>query len=263
MKKLYFSLIYLAASVMLLIGLAHDAFLYKETVVKIRQAETVVSEEKDGTMYEQTLEAQILNGAHKGQTITLKNLYSRSLTVDEKYKKGDQVFVTLTGEADELEGKITGLKRDNYVLAVLLLFVYLLCMMAGKKGIAAILSAGVNILLFYLALCQYEKGMYVLPVTILVMILFAVCSLLIVSGWNRVTAAAVFATLLTVAAAGVFYFVVLKLAGDPEYFMMEYTEYMNNTSQFGMLFFAQVLIGGLGAVMDVAISITATAGELV
>ena len=60
MKKLYFSLIYLAASVMLLIGLAHDAFLYKETVVKIRQAETVVSEEKDGTMYEQTLEAQIL-----------------------------------------------------------------------------------------------------------------------------------------------------------------------------------------------------------
>lgn len=263
MKKLYFSLIYLAVSVMLLIGLAHDAFLYKETVVKIRQAETVVSEEKDGTMYEQTLEAQILNGAHKGQTITLKNLYSRSLTVDEKYKKGDQVFVTLTGEADELEGKITGLKRDSYVLAVLLLFVYLLCMMAGKKGIATILSAGVNILLFYLALCQYEKGTYVLPVTILVMILFAVCSLLIVSGWNRVTAAAVLATLLTVAAAGVFYFVVLKLAGDPEYFMMEYTEYLNNTSQFGMLFFAQVLIGGLGAVMDVAISITATAGELV
>ena len=34
MKKLYFSLIYLAASVMLLIGLAHDAFLYKETVVR-------------------------------------------------------------------------------------------------------------------------------------------------------------------------------------------------------------------------------------
>ena len=87
MKKLYFSLIYLAVSVMLLIGLAHDAFLYKETVVKIRQAETVVSEEKDGTMYEQTLEAQILNGAHKGQTITLKNLYSRSLTVDESIKR--------------------------------------------------------------------------------------------------------------------------------------------------------------------------------
>ena len=48
MKKLYFSLIYLAASVMLLIGLAHDAFLYKETVVKIRQAETVVSEDARG-----------------------------------------------------------------------------------------------------------------------------------------------------------------------------------------------------------------------
>lgn len=72
MKKLYFSLIYLAVSVMLLIGLAHDAFLYKETVVKIRQAETVVSEEKDGTMYEQTLEAQILNGAHKGSDDHIK-----------------------------------------------------------------------------------------------------------------------------------------------------------------------------------------------
>lgn len=263
MKKVYFSLIYLVVSMVLLFGSTQDAFLYEETAAKIKEVKTDVTAQENGQMYVQTLEAQILNGEHKGRQITLRNLYSSSLTVDEKYKKGNQVFIALTEKDGALDGKIIGLKRDTYVLAVMLLFVYVLCIIAGKKGAATAFSVGLNILLFYLALCLYEKGTYILPVTILLMILFTVLSLLVVSGVNQVTKAAVLATLSTVAAAGVIYFVVLKLAGDPEYFMMEYTEYLNKTSQFRMLFFAQILIGGLGAVMDVAISIATTAGELV
>lgn len=261
--KIYFSLIYLTVSVILLIGSVHDAFLYKETAAKIERVQTEAVMQESGKMYEQTMEAQILNGVHKGEQIALKNLYSGSLTVDEKYKKGNQVFVTLTEDGDALEGKITGLKRDTYVLAALLIFAYVLCVTAGRRGVSSILSAGINILLFYVAICLYEKGSYIIPVTILLMILFTVLSLVLVSGINKVTETAVLATLATAVATGAVYFAVLKLAGDPEYFMMEYTEYLNNTSQFGMLFFAQVLIGGLGAVMDVTISIATTAGELV
>ena len=214
--KIYFSLIYLTVSVISLIGSVHDAFLYKETAAKIERVQTEAVMQESGKMYEQTMEAQILNGVHKGEQIALKNLYSGSLTVDEKYKKGNQVFVTLTEDGDALEGKITGLKRDTYVLAALLIFVYVLYVTAGRRGVSSILSAGINILLFYVAICLYEKGSYIIPVTILLMILFTVLSLVLVSGINKVTETAVL-----------------------------------------------VLIGGLGAVMDVTISIATTAGELV
>ena len=68
---------------------------------------------------------------------------------------------------------------------------------------------------------------------------------------------------MTVAATGLIYLFALKLFGEPEYFMMEYTEYLTNAGSFGLLFFAEVLVGGLGAVMDVAISIATTADELI
>lgn len=261
--KVYFSLVYLVISILILIGSVHDSFLYKETIAEIVSVETKTSAQENGTMYEQKIEAEILNGTRKGERISLTNLYSKSLTVDEKYKKGNQVFLSLTEEEGSLGGKIAGLKRDTYVFAAFLIFFYFLCMAAGKRGLATMASAGINIILFYLALCFYEKGNYILPVTVILMILFTVLSLICASGVNRVTQAAILATLLSVAAVGVIYFLVSKLVGEPEYFMMEYTEYLPNTNQFGLLFFAQILIGGLGAIMDVAISISTTAGELI
>lgn len=261
--KRYFSLAYLVVSILILIGSVHDSFLYKETIAEVISVQTKASAQESGTMYEQEIEAKILNGVWKGEQISLTNLYSKSLTVDEKYRKGNQVFLSLSEKDGALEGKIAGLKRDTYVFAAFLIFFYFLCMAAGKRGLTTMVSAGINIVLFYLALCFYEKGSYIFLVTIILMILFTVLSLICASGVNRVTQAAILATLLSVAAVGVIYFIVSKLVGEPEYFMMEYTEYLPNTNQFGMLFFAQILIGGLGAIMDVAISISTTAGELI
>ena len=74
--------------------------------------------------YEQTMEAKLLNGDQKGDKILLKNEYSASQVINQKYHKWDQVLVSLNGEGKT--ATIKTLKRDVYLAALFGLMVILL-----------------------------------------------------------------------------------------------------------------------------------------
>ncbi len=198
-----------------------------------------------------------MNGDRKGETVSLSNEYTDSGARDEEYRVGDCLFVKL-GEAGET-GKIIIQKRDTlvYLLAAALLIGMI--MVAGVSGVLAALSLGVNIVLLTVALRCYLDGWNIMALTGVMILLFTLLSLLVANGWNRRSLLAIAATLLSLAATAAIFLIVRAFTPELQYQMMEYAVVPDDLRA---LFFCEIMVGGLGAVMDVAISLISTADEL-
>ena len=244
----------------------NNYFLYKEDVVKITAVKNEEVYEKEGLngevekYYNQEITAIIKNGEYKGKSITLNNTCSYSGVKDEGYKKGNYLFVSLSGSEDKLSANILSVKRDMYVMVLICVFILGIVIFAGKKGVLSIISIIMNIIIFTYALNEYVNGKDILKLCNLMIILFTMISLILASGINKQTVCAIISTLISVALIFIIYKITKENFEQPEYMMMEY---ITNPEHLDHIFMAGVLIGGLGAIMDVAISISVAVNELI
>lgn len=244
----------------------NNYFLYKEDVVKITAVKNEEVYEKEGLngevekYYNQEITAIIKSGECKGKSITLNNTCSYSGVKDEGYKKGNYLFVSLSGSEDKLSANILSVKRDMYVMVLICVFILGIVIFAGKKGVLSIISIIMNIIIFTYALNEYVNGKDILKLCNLMIILFTMISLILASGINKQTVCAIISTLISVALIFIIYKITKENFEQPEYMMMEY---ITNPEHLDHIFMAGVLIGGLGAIMDVAISISVAVNELI
>ncbi|MDO4175053.1 MAG: YibE/F family protein [Eubacteriales bacterium] len=256
-------LILLAAAIIGYVLIDHDAALYDTTIVKILAIETEHSDIQDAVVsgeenyYIQSITGRIENGEKKGNTVALYNQYTDSNVRDETYRVGDSLLVEL-GD-DGTTGKILEQKRDTmvYLLAVVLLLGMIA--VADVSGLLAVCSLVLNIVLLTVALYCYLDGWNIMALTAAMILLFSVLSLLIGNGWNRRSWLSIVVTLLSLAATAGIYLVVRAVSPALQYQMLEYAVVPDDLSA---LFFCEIMVGGLGAVMDVAISLISTADEL-
>lgn len=244
----------------------NNYFLYKEDVVKITAVKNEEVYEKEGLngevekYYNQEITSIIKSGEYKGKSITLNNTCSYSGVKDEGYKKGNYLFVSLSGSEDKLSANILSVKRDMYVMVLICVFILGIVIFAGKKGVLSIISIIMNIIIFTYALNEYVNGKDILKLCNLMIILFTMISLILASGINKQTVCAIISTLISVALIFIIYKITKENFEQPEYMMMEY---ITNPEHLDHIFMAGVLIGGLGAIMDVAISISVAVNELI
>lgn len=245
------------------VAVDHNDAWYTDTIAVVLDVQTAHTETQSGVSageenyFVQTITARLTNGARAGETIRLSNQYTDSGVRDERYRVGDKLFVEPGGEGEI--GKIVGQKRDTlvYLLAAALLGGMLAA--AGVSGLLAVLSLLCNMALLYAALRCYQSGWNLLALTGALIFLFTALSLLIANGWNRRAALAIAASLLAIAVTAGLFLAVRACTPALQYQMMEYAVVPDDLSA---LFFCECMVGGLGAVMDVAISLISTADEL-
>lgn len=263
------ALVYMSVFILLLTAVIftyHNYFMYDKTIAKVIEVENSFDHEEtseEGVVekyYIQVITAIIKNGEYKGSSIKLTNKYSYSGVNDEKYKKGNDLFITAKESAGGVTGSIISVKRDKYIAIALAIFIMAILLVSGKKGLLAVFSLVINISLFIYALDLYSKGENIIFLCNMLIIAFSISSLVLVSGINRQTFVAIISTLLSMAAVYVIYNIALRFGEQPEYMMMEY---ISRAEDLEHIFMAGVLIGGLGAVMDVAISISVAVNELI
>ena len=95
-RRIIFIVMYVLISFIALWFVRNDEHLYRDTVVKVQSVsheQYSAGESAGSDTYLQVLYGKILNGAHEGETVTLTNIYSESLTVDERYVKGDKLKI--------------------------------------------------------------------------------------------------------------------------------------------------------------------------
>ncbi len=256
----------LALIIALVVIFVHFDFeLYKSPIGRVVESvntfeESVQGSDGDDEMhYTQNITVKILNGDNKGKEIVCENSYTHSGVYDEKYTKGDWVFVTLNGN-NRLTGEVTGIKRDAYVAALVGILLWLIIVCSGKKGIFTIVSLIINITLYLLALKLYENGYDIFNLVIALVVLYTILTMFLISGFNKKSIIAIIAIFISVIITISLFRITLHYNNNIEYWMMDY---ITNVKDLERVFLAGILLGGLGACMDVAISLAASIAELV
>lgn len=247
-----------------LVFVLKNAFLYTDTIAKVISVKNIFSHEEGGPngeteqYYDQEIKARILNGSQKGKEIELSNTYSSSGVNDERYRKGNQIFVSVDKEGKS--GIIEGRKRDIYIAFLIGIFLFLILFMNEWQGGIIAVSLVINMSVFLVALWKYGQGENLITLAYILMLVFSVITLLFASGFHKKTLVAIVATLLTTLLCYGIYQIVLVNSTRLPYEMMDYVVSPDDLSD---LFLTGILMGSLGAVMDVSISIAAGVSEIV
>lgn len=274
LKKTYIKkvliLLLITAAVFLLVK--HDYMLYEETIGTVKAVKMTETDSKKGfdgkreyeeKYYEQILTIKIRNGEHKGQILTAKHTCTSSGVYDTQYKKGDDVFVEKIVAADDgsFTGNVTETKRDHVVATVATLLFTLFLMVAGREGAMTIVSLVLNVAAFYVVLHLYLNGHNILFMTIPMVVFFTAMLLIFMHGWNRKTWVSLIAVLTTAAVTTLMASVVLRFS-LVDYEFMEYLIQPYDPVDAGYIFLAEILIGALGAIMDVVVTIVMTVDQI-
>ncbi len=169
----------------------------------------------------------------------------------------------------EGENVVTVYSQDRTwaIYGFLAVFMLIVCLIGGKKGIKAILSlifTGVTIL--YLLFPLIYRGYSPILVTLLICALATIFTMLMIGGISSKTVAATIGTTCGVAAAGLAALAFGHFAGITGYNVsdIETLSYVaqNTPIKIGELLFSGIILSALGAVMDVGMSIASTLQEI-
>ena len=240
---------------------------YSNPIVKITHTElieetnTIDNFDNQDVLSTQELTAEIMNGDYKGDIVTLVNDYSIAGAYDQAYSPGNELFVSLKENNNELNAYVKNVKRDKYLVYVAWIFILILIFIGKRQGLFAVLSLIINALVLSFALDFYinNNNVNLLLVIALCVIFFTISSLLLVNGFNEKTYAAIVASLIGTFISVLIAYLVVTLTNE-EGLRYEAMDFL--TRPYKLVFMAGVFVGSLGAVMDVAITMSASIFEL-
>jgi uncharacterized membrane protein len=237
---------------------------YHRTIAKVtevREYENTSSDiENQSAVFDQKLTVRILNGGDIGKTLELDNQYTKTGAYDYRYQRGDKLFLTLTvTEQQQLSGAITGVKRDQYLVLTAWLFLIFIILIGKKKGLLSALSLAVNVVIFYYALDIYRNGMNLLLLCSIIAVLFTAFSMLMVLGNNRKAYSAIISVIAATFSTMLISYAVMLVTNENG---MRYEEMQFITRPIFPIFISEILLGSLGAIMDIAITISSSIYEL-
>lgn len=240
--------------------------VYKSTIAKVIKVSESLDKTEEGpdgrveNYYNQVITAKVKNGEFKGEIVTLKNTYSSSMLKNEKYKKGDDLLVNIRENNGEFTGSISGIKRDKFMVLFIEIFIFTIVVIAGNFGVYTLATLIVNISAFIYFIRLYISGKDFMLINLLMIIFFSTVTLLLLGGFSRKNIGAIISTLITTSLIYVLYKLTIEFTGDLHYELMDYIAGPNDIEN---IFLSGVIIGCLGAVMDVSITINSAVNEIV
>lgn len=216
---------------------------------------------------EQELTVLILEGDQKGDKVSIDNYLSQTHNI---YVNANQKIIVC---ADMPEGVVPYYTVFNYdrclPLGILVVVFAAVMLFVGKgKGLRALAGVVFTLLLVVLFMVQaIYHGFPPVIVSILTILTGTAVSLLLLNGCSRRTAVSALATVLGVAVTGIIFYISSKTLHLTGFNSDNAEELLVIQGATGLsvrsLLIAGVLVSSLGAVMDVAVSLTAALMELV
>lgn len=210
--------------------------------------------------------ARITRGARRGEIISAtQNIFHGTLEDNREVEAGNRVI--LVGSEFFYGYYFTSFERLHYVFILGAIFVVLMILFGGTKGVNAIISLGfIGGAVFLVFIPAILAGRNIYITTIIISIYAIVATMLTVVGANKKSVAAIMGCLGGVLVAGVLMRVmdaVMVLSGflDRDHGFLA-SAMMEHPLDLRAVIFAGVTIGILGAVMDVALSIASSLWEV-
>jgi uncharacterized membrane protein len=257
--------ILLLVFILSIIFMNHNYGLYNDPIVRVYDIKVINSkidynDKLKETLTEESVYVKVMNGKYKGNKLIFKNEESKSGVYENKYHVGDEIFVKLANNGTEIS-QITNLRRDKYLVPLFVLFVCLLVSIGLKKGLFTFLSLLINIVIISVIVYFRCKGGNILLLFGIGSILMIIISLLFTSGINYKTYVAIISSLLTLGISFIISLILIKIFdNDIPYWYMDYVDVLFD---YENVYLASIMLSGLGAIMDVTITISSTLNELI
>lgn len=221
--------------------------------------------QEDGTRVgQQTVVVEMTSGVKKGQELTTTSsagfLFGAPCTV------GMRVIVMQSVAGDTVVTSVYSMDRGMVIVGFAVLYILALCLVGGMKGVrgaAGLIFTFVAILFVYLPLVY--RGYSPFWVSVFICAVTTLVTMYFIGGATRKTLCATLGTLAGVVIAGITATVFSGLSGISGWNVSDIESLMTlnqiNGIQVGGLLFSGLLISALGAVMDVAMSISSAMQE--
>lgn len=185
----------------------------------------------------------------------------------QEVKNGDKILISLSSEASEGEWTYVEHNRITSIIALVVVFLLLVIIIGRAKGFNTIVSLiFTTAAIFAVYVPSILKGYNIYLSTIIISIFIVLMSLIIINGINKKTLCAILGNIGGVAIAGILAIVVNKilhitgLMDDDFVFLTLINE--SNPIDLKAIIWGSIVIGSLGAIMDVAMSIASAMNEL-
>ena len=246
----------------------------KNHAVQYEKGQVIAVGELDSTMRKQYFMEQgelvtirLTSGPDAGKIVEAFNYFSGKSPYEIRVNPGDKIIVAIASDLGKTTYHVSDFQRFDYVYVLLGIFVACLVVFGGIVGIKSVLVIGVStLIIFDFFIGQVlTSHMSLTLLTLLVSVVIATLTLVTISGWNKKSFAAIAGTIGGVTIAGVLSMLAIKLMHltglDSEEAMLLKAALLPNIDFQGVLF-AGMVLGALGAVMDVTISIASALYEV-
>lgn len=215
---------------------------------------------------DQKITIKIKSGEHKGEQSTINNYVSALRNVP--VEKGDKIIARVDTKGNgSYEFSVYNYDRALILYAFIGLFLIALCSIGGKKGFKAMFGLLYTMIsIFFILIPLIMRGCSPIGVTVFVVSITAIASLIIIDGVNAKTLSAIIGTVSGVLISGILTLIIGKLIHITGFNMEQAESLLLISGDGGLkikgLLICGVLLSSLGAVMDVAMSISSSINEI-
>ena len=244
--------------------------LYKGTIIEVVSEEDSSIETSGGEYYRRTqiLKVELLDKEKEGDIIEIVNNIDEIMAYTLEVEEGDDIYVFFEydEEGNEIAAHIHEFRRDKDIYILAGIFVALMIIVGGIKGIKSLVTLGLTVVGVYYLLNGIVSGGNPIFLSIVVSFVLTIVTMFLVAGFNLKAISAIVGTIGGVIIAGLIALLVSNTAnltglGTTEAQMLVYSDHPVAFNIHGILF-ASILLGTLGAVMDVCMSIASAINEV-
>ena len=216
---------------------------------------------------EQLLLVQVTSGQYAGKQLQVYNYVSPTYNVPLSQRDGVTVLISTYSDGT-IRATVFEYDREWAIFLILGLFLLVTVLVGGKTGAKSLLGLAVTIAaLFYLLIPLLFKGLPVIPTVFGVCALVSVACFVILGGVHKKTCCAMLGTVLGMALAmafGLFAQTICKIDGLRFTDVEPLLQLRQQGTPIGLkgLLVGGVIISTLGAVMDVAMSLSSALWEV-
>ncbi len=238
-------------------------YYYRAEVLEVKEHE---SQEEGGQVQEVTV--KVKSGPFKDEIVNILNYYVPEQSFyDVPVKEGMEVILITFEEGDAVgDIYIHDVARDRGVYYLVALFAIALLLVGRMKGLKTLITLVVTItLVLTFFLPNLLQGNNPITLAVITSAITAIFTLVVIAGLNYKCLAAILGSMSGILVAGLLAMWVGNIShltgfGSSEAQLLYYLE-ANNIDIRGILF-AGIIIGSLGAVIDIGISVSSAAAEI-
>ncbi|MCA9804290.1 MAG: YibE/F family protein [Cyanobacteria bacterium HKST-UBA02] len=217
----------------------------------------------------QSTKVEILEGPFKGQTVEVDNEITDNPAYNVEVKNGQEVVLAMESKRDgEIQVNIADYHRAPSLTWLLVAFLVAFIAFGGKQGVKSLIGLGITVLLIGWVLLPLSlQGFNPLLISVVICLLATASSILLIGGLSKKSAAAIAGTVGGVIIAGFAAQIVIWTApltglSSEEAQILRGSVLVQQPPFYSGLLAAGMLIGALGVIMDVGISIASSIAEV-